>query len=521
MMRDRALGRDRSEVAEDDEVKSVSNEVTYAHDLETREDIEAALSTISAKVGRRLRRKGLKGRTVAVKMRYDNRTTRSAQCALAVPTDDDIAFAPVVHRLAEELWRSGHEGAPARCGRDPFRGGRRPGAGDALRHCRPRRRRPRRARPEARRSSATRRSAAAFWPPPTLCRSASATAPCASASSCANPATPPAPPRKTSRTTSSSLPAGPSCSRVFRKLTSKCHFEPVLAPRDAGSVEARNGTKCHLRPEMAMGGLPFRGRSGIHCIPLKRKISAKTGPRETSLAESTRAEQVKRGAIMALVLAIDIRNTRTRIGLAVDGRLVSQWAVPTDSAETADGAVACVLGFFDALARNLAPIEKDADAIDLPESAPLADGAIIASVIPALTGVWSDAARRLTDARPLTVGPGLKTGLKMNFSDPTAVGADRVAPDGGRQEHLRRSGPRHRSGHLHHLRTFGRDGRLPRRHHRPGHEARRPGAGPPGPPSWPPWSCGPPNRCSAAPRPRPCRRASSWERWPASTGSST
>ena len=83
---------------------------------------------------------------------------------------------------------------------------------------------------------------------------------------------------------------------------------------------------------------------------------------------------------MALVLAIDIRNTRTRIGLAVDGRLVSQWAVPTDSAETADGAVACVLGFFDALARNLAPIEKDApDAIDLPESAPLADGAIIAS----------------------------------------------------------------------------------------------------------------------------------------------
>ena len=100
MMRDRALGRDRSEVAEDDEVKSVSNEVTYARDLETREDIEAALSTISAKVGRRLRRKGLKGRTVAVKVRYDNRTTRSAQCALPAPTDDDIAFAPVAHRLA-------------------------------------------------------------------------------------------------------------------------------------------------------------------------------------------------------------------------------------------------------------------------------------------------------------------------------------------------------------------------------------------------------------------------------------
>lgn len=131
---------------------------------------------------------------------------------------------------------------------------------------------------------------------------------------------------------------------------------------------------------------------------------------------------------MALVLAIDIRNTRTRIGLAEEGRLVSQWAVPTNPAETADGAVAWVLGFFDALKRGVAPIEGTAPAaIDLPESAPVADGAIIASVIPALTGVWAKAARRLSDSRPLTVGPGLKTGLKMSFSDPTTVGADRVA----------------------------------------------------------------------------------------------
>lgn len=131
---------------------------------------------------------------------------------------------------------------------------------------------------------------------------------------------------------------------------------------------------------------------------------------------------------MALVLAIDIRNTRTRIGLACEGRLVSQWAIPTNPGETADGAVACVLAFFDALERGLAPIEEGAPAtIELPEAAPMCDGAIISSVIPVLTGIWTQAARRLADVRPLTVGPGLKTGLKMNFSDPTAVGADRVA----------------------------------------------------------------------------------------------
>lgn len=128
------------------------------------------------------------------------------------------------------------------------------------------------------------------------------------------------------------------------------------------------------------------------------------------------------------VLAIDIRNRRTRIGLSVDGALAAQWAVPTDPMDTADAAVARVLQFFDALERGLAPLEPEAPTtLELASTAPLADGAIIASVAPALTSVWLEAARRLTNSRPLIVGPGLKTGLKMGFSDPTQVGADRVA----------------------------------------------------------------------------------------------
>ena len=107
MMRDRALGRDRSVVAEDETVKSVSNEVTFADDLTERADIEAALSTIAAKVGRRLRRKGLAGRTVAVKVRFSDRTTHSVQRSLPVPTDDDIAFAPLLHAMIDDIWIPG------------------------------------------------------------------------------------------------------------------------------------------------------------------------------------------------------------------------------------------------------------------------------------------------------------------------------------------------------------------------------------------------------------------------------
>lgn len=132
---------------------------------------------------------------------------------------------------------------------------------------------------------------------------------------------------------------------------------------------------------------------------------------------------------MNLVLAIDIRNTHTRLGLAADGVLAAQWSVGTDAGCTADEAVACVATFFDAVDCGLAALEPGSvlAGVDLPARAPLADGAIIASVFPSLTEVWVEAARRVTDTRPLTVGPGLKSGLQMAFSDPSSVGADRVA----------------------------------------------------------------------------------------------
>lgn len=132
---------------------------------------------------------------------------------------------------------------------------------------------------------------------------------------------------------------------------------------------------------------------------------------------------------MDLVLAIDIRNTHTRLGLAADGALAAQWSLGTDGGCTADEAVAAVSTFFDAVACGLAPLTPDSGLVadDLPVRAPLADGAIIASVFPALTEVWVEAARRVTGTRPLTVGPGLKSGLKMGFADPASVGADRVA----------------------------------------------------------------------------------------------
>lgn len=54
------------------------------------------------------------------------------------------------------------------------------------------------------------------------------------------------------------------------------------------------------------------------------------------------------------------------------------------------------------------------------------NGAIISSVVPSLTNIMKDAIGKLADCRVMTVGPGLKTGLKIVMDDPASVGADLV-----------------------------------------------------------------------------------------------
>lgn len=107
MMRARACGGDASPVEADDGVKSVSHEISFARDLTERSDIEAALATLADQVGRRLRMKGLKGRTLTCKVRYGDRSLHSAQRTLAEPSDDELCLAPLLCELIDKVWRPG------------------------------------------------------------------------------------------------------------------------------------------------------------------------------------------------------------------------------------------------------------------------------------------------------------------------------------------------------------------------------------------------------------------------------
>ena len=110
LMRQRALGEEASAVSPIDapeDVKSVSNERTFAHDLTDQADIEAAIALLGESIARRMRQKALLGSTVTLKLKYSWGTGKTIQRRLPHPTDDENVFVPVAIDLLPSIWSEG------------------------------------------------------------------------------------------------------------------------------------------------------------------------------------------------------------------------------------------------------------------------------------------------------------------------------------------------------------------------------------------------------------------------------
>jgi len=94
-------GLDEREVSPERETKSVSVEDTYAHDLQDRPAIRAALTELAERVVRRLRESGHTGRTVTVKARGHDFTTVTRSETFPAPTDDARLLIPAALRLVD------------------------------------------------------------------------------------------------------------------------------------------------------------------------------------------------------------------------------------------------------------------------------------------------------------------------------------------------------------------------------------------------------------------------------------
>src|SRR5512136_791105 len=112
-----------------------------------------------------------------------------------------------------------------------------------------------------------------------------------------------------------------------------------------------------------------------------------------------------------MLLTIDLGNTNLTIGLYQGENLVHHWRLATDQARMPDEYGLQLLGLFTNAGRTLADLS----------------GICLASVVPQLTGRIVQACREYLKQEPLVVDTGVKTGIRIRYEDPKAVGADRVA----------------------------------------------------------------------------------------------
>lgn len=112
-----------------------------------------------------------------------------------------------------------------------------------------------------------------------------------------------------------------------------------------------------------------------------------------------------------MLLTIDIGNTNVTLGLFDGNILGSHWRLATDHARMPDE-----YGLqFQGLLQNAGHTVKELR------------GICVASVVPQLTGRVMQACREYLEREPFLVDVGIKTGIKVRYEDPKAVGADRIA----------------------------------------------------------------------------------------------
>lgn len=112
-----------------------------------------------------------------------------------------------------------------------------------------------------------------------------------------------------------------------------------------------------------------------------------------------------------MLLAADIGNTQSHMGLFEGDELVQHWRFATRVDATADE---LAVGVSTLLAlRGL--------------EAGTVDGTIVSSVVPQLTPEYQGMSERYLQGECMVLGPGVKTGMPIQLDNPHELGADRLA----------------------------------------------------------------------------------------------
>ena len=106
-----------------------------------------------------------------------------------------------------------------------------------------------------------------------------------------------------------------------------------------------------------------------------------------------------------MLLAVDVGNTQTVLGLYDGERLTDHWRLATDRTRTGDELSVLLGGLL------------DPDAVE---------AICLSTTVPMLLREWERLAERWAHAPLLAVGPGIRTGIPIRYDDPREVGPDRI-----------------------------------------------------------------------------------------------
>ena len=107
-----------------------------------------------------------------------------------------------------------------------------------------------------------------------------------------------------------------------------------------------------------------------------------------------------------MLLAVDVGNTQTALGLYRGEELVEHFRLATDPTRTGDELGVTLAALFD--------LED-------------VDGICFSTTVPQLQREWERVAERWLKAPLLVLGPGTKTGIPIRYDDHREVGPDRIA----------------------------------------------------------------------------------------------
>jgi type III pantothenate kinase len=111
-----------------------------------------------------------------------------------------------------------------------------------------------------------------------------------------------------------------------------------------------------------------------------------------------------------VLLAIDVGNTQTHVGMFRDDEFVEHWRFATSRFATADELATTLAGLLGLRDLRLADV----------------NAAMVSAVVPTLAHEYEQVIGRYFDNRGLLVGPEIKSGMPIRIDRPQELGADRL-----------------------------------------------------------------------------------------------